>query len=59
MKLVESLFIGVPWWSKDGAHLWAQSGGDDSVGYLIDLTTPSAVVSSVMFCLRSPTPPCA
>jgi Tol biopolymer transport system component len=53
-KLFESPFIGVPWWSKDGARLWAQSGGDDSVSYISDLLSTTAV----MFCLRSPTPPC-
>jgi hypothetical protein len=54
-KLFESPFIGAPWWSKDGTRLWAQSGGDDSVAYLRDLLSTDAV----MFCLRSPTPPCA
>jgi Tol biopolymer transport system component len=54
-KLRESVFIGVPWWSKDGARLWSQSGGDDSVSYLNDVLSTTAV----MFCLRSPTPPCA
>jgi len=54
-KLFESPFIGAPWWSKDGTRLWAQSGGDDSVAYLRDLISTGAV----MFCLRSPTPPCA
>lgn len=54
-KLTESLFIGVPWWSKDGTRLWAQTGGDDSVAYLRDLLSAVAV----MFCLRSSTPPCA
>jgi Tol biopolymer transport system component len=54
-KLFESSFIGAPWWSKDGTRLWAQSGGDDSVAYLRDLLSTGAV----MFCLRSPTPPCA
>jgi Tol biopolymer transport system component len=54
-KLIESLFIGVPWWSKNGTRLWAQSGGDDSVAYLRDVLSTDAI----MFCLRSPTPPCA
>ena len=54
-KLFESPFIGVPWWSRDGTRLWAQSGGDDSISYLRDLLSTGAV----MFCLRSPTPPCA
>ena len=55
MKLFESLFVGVPWWSKDGTRLWAQVGGDDSVGTLRDLLSTTAVT----FCLRSPNPPCA
>ena len=55
MKVREDPYVGVPWWSKDGARLWAQSGGDDSVSYLSDLLSTTAV----MFCLRSPTPPCA
>ena len=54
-KLFESPFIGLPWWSRDGSRLWAQSGGDDSIAYLRDLLSTGAV----MFCLRSPTPPCA
>ena len=54
-KLTESLFIGVPWWSKDGTRLWALSGGDDSIGGIADLLSGNGV----MFCLRSPTPPCA
>ena len=49
-----SPFIDVPWWSKDGTRLWAQVGGDDSVGYLRDLLS----TTSVMFCLRSAGPPC-
>ena len=49
-----SPFVDVPWWSKDGARLWAQVGGDDSVGYLRDLLS----TTSVMFCLRSASPPC-
>jgi Tol biopolymer transport system component len=54
-KLFESPYVGTPWWSKDGARLWAQNGGDDSVSYLVDLLS----TTTVMFCLRSPTPPCA
>ena len=54
-KLRESVFMGAPWWSKDGTRLWSQSGGDDSVSYLSDVLSTTAV----MFCLRSPTPPCA
>src|SRR6266540_4691017 len=54
-KLYESPFIGAPWWSKDGTRLWAQTGGDDSVGFLKDLLS----TTQVMFCLRSPNPPCA
>jgi Tol biopolymer transport system component len=54
-KLYESPFIGAPWWSKDGTRLWAQTGGDDSVSSLRDLLS----TAFVMFCLRSPTPPCA
>lgn len=54
-KLIESLFIGVPWWSKDGTRLWALSGGDDSIGGVADLLSGTGV----MFCWRSPTPPCA
>jgi hypothetical protein len=53
-KLIESLFIGVPWWSKDGTHLWALSGGDDSIGGVADLLSGTGVT----FCWRSPTPPC-
>lgn len=49
-----SPFVDVPWWSKDGTRLWAQLGGDDSVGYLRDLLS----TTSVMFCLRSASPPC-
>src|SRR5437867_4577363 len=49
-----SPFVDVPWWSKDGTRLWAQVGGDDSVGYLRDLLS----TTSVMFCLRSAGPPC-
>ncbi len=47
--------VGVPWWSRDGTRLWALSGGDDSVGAIRDLLSTTVV----MFCLRSPTPPCA
>ena len=54
-KVIESLFIGAPWWSKDGTRLWALSGGDDSVGGVAELISGTGV----MFCLRSPTPPCA
>ncbi|MEP6693556.1 MAG: hypothetical protein ABJB39_02825 [Chloroflexota bacterium] len=54
-KLYESPFIGVPWWSKDGTRLWAQTGGDDSNSSLRDLLS----TTQVGFCLRSPTPPCA
>ena len=49
-----SPFVDVPWWSKDGTRLWAQVGGDDSVSYLRDLLS----TTSVMFCLRSASPPC-
>lgn len=55
MKVFESPFIGVPWWSRDGTRLWAQTGGDDSIAYLRDLLS----TASVMFCLRSASPPCA
>src|SRR6185503_795366 len=27
MRLREDPYVGVPWWSKDGTRLWAQSGG--------------------------------
>ncbi len=54
-KLYQNPYIGLPWWSKDGARLWVQTGGDDSVSSLKDLLS----TSQVMFCLRSPTPPCA
>ncbi|MDP9252047.1 MAG: hypothetical protein M3O80_03490 [Chloroflexota bacterium] len=54
-KLFESTFIGVPWWSKDGARLWTQTGGDDSNSALRDLLS----TDFVGFCLRSATPPCA
>ena len=53
--LYQSPYIGSPWWSKDGARLWAQTGGDDSNSSLRDLLSTDVV----MFCLRSPTPPCA
>ena len=54
-KLYESPSVGPIWWSKDGTRLWAQGGGDDSVGGFRDLLSTDVV----MFCLRSPTPPCA
>jgi hypothetical protein len=54
-KLLTSPFVDVPWWSKDGTRLWAQVGGDDSVGGLRDLLS----TVSVTFCLRSASPPCA
>jgi Tol biopolymer transport system component len=54
MKLYESA-IGVPWWSKDGKRLWAETIGDDSNGGIRDLLSTDVVA----FCLRSPTPPCA
>ncbi|MGH2492078.1 MAG: hypothetical protein ACRDF9_11260 [Candidatus Limnocylindria bacterium] len=53
-KVLDDPFIGVPWWSKDGTRLWAPSGGDDSVAYLRDLLSTTAI----MFCLRSASPPC-
>lgn len=55
MKVFEDPFVGVPWWSNDGTRLWARIGGDDSIAYLRDLLS----VTSVMFCLRSASPPCA
>jgi Tol biopolymer transport system component len=55
MKVYENPYIGVPWWSKDGTRLWAQVGGDDSLGGFRDLLSGA----TVGFCLRSPTPPCA
>jgi len=51
----QSPYIGSPWWSKDGTRLWAQTGGDDSNSSLRDVLS----ADFVMFCLRSPTPPCA
>jgi Tol biopolymer transport system component len=53
-RLFEAV-IGPPWWSKDGTRLWAQTVGDDSVSGFRDLLSTDVV----MFCLRSPTPPCA
>lgn len=47
--------IGVPWWSRDGKRLWAETIGDDSNGGIRDLLSNDTVT----FCLRSPTPPCA
>jgi hypothetical protein len=54
-KLYESPYVGPIWWSKDGTRLWAQGGGDDSVSSFRDLLSTDVV----MFCLRSPAPPCA
>lgn len=54
-KLFDGQAIDVPWWSKDGTRLWAQTVGDDSVSGFRDLLS----TTQVMFCLRSPTPPCA
>jgi hypothetical protein len=54
-KVLVSPFVDAPWWSKDGTRLWAQVGGDDSVGTLRDLLG----ATSVTFCLRSASPPCA
>lgn len=55
MNVFEDPFVGVPWWSNDGTRLWARIGGDDSIAYLRDLLS----ATSVMFCLRSASPPCA
>jgi hypothetical protein len=54
-NVLSSPFVDVPWWSKDGTRLWAQFGGDDSVGNLRDLLSTTAVT----FCLRSASPPCS
>lgn len=54
-KLFDGRALGVPWWSKDGTRLWAQSFGDDSVSSFGDLLS----TDHVTFCLRSTTPPCA
>jgi hypothetical protein len=54
-KLVESLMIGPPWWSRDGSRLFALVGGDDSQGAVIDVLSRRTVVS---YCRRSLAPPC-
>jgi hypothetical protein len=54
-KLVESLMIGPPWWSRDGSRLFALVGGDDSQGAVIDVLSRRTVVS---YCKRSLAPPC-
>lgn len=41
-----------PWWSRDGTKLYAFSGGDDSVGTIVELFSGAAVVS---YCRRGPT----
>ena len=40
---------GVPWWSKDGAKLFATLGGDDSTGAIVDLLTGRGT----QYCKRS------
>ena len=54
VKLVDSVLIGTPWWSRDGSRLFAIGGGDDSVGGVTDLLTRQGVL---MFCKRSVGPP--
>lgn len=44
-----------PWWSPDGSRLYAFTGGDDSIGSVVDLLTGEGVLS---FCRRSPARPC-
>jgi len=55
-EVARGAFFLEVWWSRDGARLFATTGGDDSTGSVIDLFTGTVVVR---YCLRGPGPPCA
>ena len=54
-NLYQSGFIADLWWSSDGAKLYAWTGGDDSVGGIVEVFSGA----SFPFCLRGGSaPPC-
>ncbi len=54
-QAAQSPFVGEVWWSRDGAKLYATSGGDDATANVVDLLSGAVVVS---YCLRGSGPPC-
>jgi len=53
-KLGDAGFVVEMWWSRDGSHLFARVGGDDSVGGITDLLTGNRIMQ---FCVRGGGPP--
>ncbi len=47
-------FVQLVGWSADGAHLYARTGGDDSVGGITDVF---GTWGSMQYCLRGGDPP--
>jgi len=53
-KLGDAVFVIDLWWSRDGTRLFAEGGGDDSVGGISDLLSGKGVMQ---FCKRGGGPP--
>jgi len=53
-KLGDAVFVVDLWWSRDGTRLFAEGGGDDSVGGISDLLSGKGVMQ---FCKRGGGPP--
>jgi len=53
-KLGDAVFVVDLWWSRDGTRLFAEGGGDDSVGGVTDLLSGKGVMQ---FCKRGGGPP--
>jgi len=54
-NVYQSGFIADLWWSTDGSKLYAWTGGDDSVGGIVEVFSGA----SFPFCLRGGSaPPC-
>ena len=53
-KLGDAVYVVDLWWSRDGTRLFAEGGGDDSVGGISDLLSGKGVMQ---FCKRGGGPP--